>query len=62
MFGVNTKDITQYDYTNADSSSIYNQWTSAIDLSSQKTAGVGGSGGGVQYTYFARLMLSLIHI
>ena len=56
VFGINTKDITQYDYTNADSSSIYNQWTSAIDLSSQKTAGVGGSGGGVQYTYFARLM------
>ena len=56
VFGVNTKNITSYDYTNPDSSSIYNQWTSTIDLSSQKTSGVGGTGGGVQYTYFARIM------
>ena len=56
VFGVNTKNITQYDYTNGDSSSIYNQWTDDIDQSSQVTSAVGGSGGGVNYTYFARLL------
>ena len=56
VFGVNTKNITQYDYTNSDSSSIYNQWTDSIDQSAQVTSAVGGTGGGVQYTYFARIM------
>jgi len=56
VFGVNTKNITQYDYTNSDSSSLYNQWTTSIDQASQVTSAVGGTGGGVQYTYFARLM------
>ena len=56
VFGVNTKNITQYDYTNTDSSSIYNQWTDDIDQSSQVTSAVGGTGGGVQYTYYARLL------
>ena len=55
VFGVNTKNITQYDYTNSDSSTIYNQWTEDIDQSAQVTSAVGGTGGGVQYTY-ARLL------
>lgn len=56
IFGVNTKNISQYDYTNSDSSSVYNQWTTSIDQSSQVTAAVGGSGGGVNYTYYVRLL------
>jgi len=56
VFGVNTKNITQYDYTNSDSSSLYNQWTTSIDQSQQVTTAVGGIGGTVQYTYYARLL------
>ena len=56
VFGINTKNITQYDYTNSDSSTIYNQWTASIDQSAQVTSAVGGTGGGVQYTYYARIM------
>jgi len=56
VFGVNTKNISQYDYTNSDSSSVYNQWTTSIDQSAQVTAAVGGSGGGVNYTYYVRLL------
>jgi hypothetical protein len=55
-FGINTKNITQYDYTNSDSSTIYNTWTNSIDSSSQVTSAIGGTGGTVQYTYYARLM------
>ena len=56
VFGINTRNITQYDYTNSDSSTIYNQWTDSIDQSSQVTSAVGGTGGSVQYTYYARIM------
>ena len=56
VFGLNTKDITEYDYTTVEGSSKYNQWTSSIDSSSAECTSIGGGGGGVQYTYFARLM------
>lgn len=57
IFGINTKNITEYDSSNTSSSSIFNTWKSQIDLSSQKTTAAGNSGSpGVSYIYYARLL------
>ena len=57
IFGVNTKDITEYDSSNTTSSSIFNTWKTQIDTSSQVTTAAGNSGSpGVSYTYYARLL------
>jgi hypothetical protein len=55
VFGINTKDISQYDQNGA-GTTIYSNWASSIDNSTSFISSQGGVGGGTRYTYYAALI------
>lgn len=55
VFGLNTKDIVQYDQ-NTVGTTIYSTWKTSIDQSTSFVTSQGGVGGGVRYTYYAALI------
>lgn len=55
VFGINTKDIAQYD-ANTVGTTIYSNWKDSIDQSTSFITSQGGVGGAVRYTYYAALI------
>jgi len=55
IFGINTKDIAQYDKDSA-GTTTYSTWATTIDNSTSFISSQGGVGGGTRYTYYAALI------
>lgn len=55
IFGINTKDITQYDQATV-GTTIYSSWATSIDNSTSFVSAQGGTGGSIRYKYYAALI------
>ena len=55
IFGINTKDITQYDESTV-GTTIYSNWATSIDNSTSFATAQGGVGGNIRYKYYAALI------